>query len=113
MRLHILSDLHIEFGKFDLPEIDADVLILAGDIHTKRNGIKWILEHAPKGVPTLYVMGNHEFYGEKHPGLIQKIRAEAIGSNVHILENESITIDGYYFFGCTLWTDLEQIQRNP
>ena len=34
-RLHILSDLHIEFGPFECPSLDADVTILAGDIFTK------------------------------------------------------------------------------
>lgn len=113
MNLHILSDLHIEFGPFDLPETQADVLIFAGDVHTKRNGIKWIKEQAPKDIPIIYVMGNHEFYGEKHPRIIEKIKDEAAGSNIHILENEKVEIDGYTFFGCTLWSDLELISPSP
>ena len=32
MKLHILSDIHLEFAPFDPPETDADVVILAGDI---------------------------------------------------------------------------------
>jgi len=36
MKLHILSDVHLEFGKWprnvDVNAIDADVTILAGDI---------------------------------------------------------------------------------
>lgn len=106
MRIHILSDLHIEFGPFELPKVDADVLVFAGDVHTKLNGIKWIKENAPKDIPIIYIMGNHEFYGEKHPRLIEKIKAEAEGTNNHVLENESVSIDGYNFFGCTLWTDM-------
>ena len=108
MRIHILSDLHIEFGPFELPKVDADVLVIAGDVHTKLNGIKWIKEYAPKDIPIIYIMGNHEFYGEKHPRLIKKIKAEAEaeGTNVNVLENESIEIDGYHFFGSTLWTDM-------
>ena len=31
MKLHILSDLHIEFADFVPPETDADAVILAGD----------------------------------------------------------------------------------
>lgn len=33
MRLTILSDLHVELGRVELPPCDADVLVLAGDIH--------------------------------------------------------------------------------
>ncbi len=31
MNVHILNDLHIEFGDFVPPVVDADVEILAGD----------------------------------------------------------------------------------
>ncbi len=106
MRIHVLSDLHIEFGDFVLPRVDADVLIFAGDIHTKLNGIRWIKANARTDIPIIYIMGNHEFYGESYPRLIEKIKAEAERTNIHVLENESVSIDGYQFFGCTLWTDL-------
>ena len=36
MKLHILSDLHSEFAGFTPPEIDADVVVLAGDIGVGR-----------------------------------------------------------------------------
>ena len=32
MKLLILSDLHIEFGQFRVPDVDFDVVILAGDV---------------------------------------------------------------------------------
>jgi len=31
MRIHALSDLHLEFEAFDFANVGADVLILAGD----------------------------------------------------------------------------------
>ncbi len=106
MRLLILSDLHLEFGPFDLGETEFDVAILAGDIHTKRNSIPWIKE-AFHEKPIIYVAGNHEFYGAKWPGLIEKLRALVGDSEIHILENEVIEIGSITFFGATLWTDLE------
>jgi predicted phosphodiesterase len=36
MKLHVLSDLHTEFADFDLPETDADVVVLAGDVGVGR-----------------------------------------------------------------------------
>jgi Icc-related predicted phosphoesterase len=100
-----LCDLHIEFGDFVSPDVDPDLLVLAGDVHVKERGLKWIFEQKFK-VPVLYVLGNHEFYREKFPGLIDKLKKEAEGSNVHVLENNSIDIGGYRFFGCTLWSDM-------
>lgn len=50
MRIHVLSDLHLEFGPFDFPKIDADLVVLAGDVHVKLNGIRWIKEAIP-GLP--------------------------------------------------------------
>ena len=32
MKIHLISDIHLEFGKLTLPEVDADVTVLAGDI---------------------------------------------------------------------------------
>src|SRR5437899_9679808 len=41
MRLHILSDLHLEFGTTKIPDTNADVVVLAGDIHLGREGRMW------------------------------------------------------------------------
>ncbi len=108
MQIHVLSDLHLEFGDLDAnwqPPI-CDLMIVAGDLHPKLGGLRWLLKRIPAKLPVLYVMGNHEFYGEKHPHLIQKLKSEAKGSSIHILENECIEFEGYHFFGATLWTDM-------
>jgi hypothetical protein len=41
MKLHMHSDLHLEFCSFVPPPNDADVVIFAGDIHTHGRGVKW------------------------------------------------------------------------
>ena len=49
MRIWILSDLHIEQSKWDIPvpAPDYDVLIAAGDIHTPlSDGVRWLAERA-------------------------------------------------------------------
>lgn len=106
MKIQFLSDLHIEFAPFDYPSCDSDVVVLAGDIHTKHQGVQWALDNI-QDKPVIYVLGNHEFYGKTYPKLIGELKNLARGSNVHVLENEVVTIDGVNFFGCTLWTDFE------
>jgi Icc-related predicted phosphoesterase len=100
-----LCDLHVEFGGFVVPDVGADVVVFAGDMHVKDRGLRWIFEQG-LGVPVIYVLGNHEFYHDKFPGLIDKLKRDAEGTNVHVLENDSVEISGLRFFGCTLWTDM-------
>ena len=105
MRLHILSDLHVEFGSFQPDKVEADVIVLAGDVHVGTRGFRWIVEHFP-AKPVIYVLGNHEFYGENIPILTSEIKDLAKGSNVHVLENDRVEIGGVVYLGATLWTDF-------
>ena len=106
MKIHVLCDLHVEFGGFEVPVVGADVVVLAGDVHVKEKGLQWVFDQKFK-IPVLYVLGNHEFYREKFPGLIDKLRRDAEDTNVRVLENDSVEIGGLRFFGCTLWSDME------
>jgi len=106
MRLHLLSDLHMEFGAVEIPRVDCDVVILAGDISTKHLGVRWAIQQWPD-VPVIYVLGNHEYYGARFPRLVEKLRAAAAGTHVHVLENDTVSLGGMTFFGATLWSDLE------
>jgi predicted phosphodiesterase len=47
MKLLIYSDLHVEFAPFVPEANDADVVILAGDIHVGKKGIEWAIAHFP------------------------------------------------------------------
>ena len=106
VRLHVLSDLHLERRSLVPASIDADAVVLAGDIATGTRGVDWARSWA-SGRPVLYVAGNHEFYGHAMPGLIDELRRAAVGSSVHVLENDEVVLDGVRFLGCTLWSDFE------
>ncbi len=106
MKLHVLSDLHLEHAPFEPVSVDADVVVLAGDIAPGTAGIEWAARRF-SGRPVLYVAGNHEFYGHDLPDLIGRLREAAVGSNVHVLENEAVVIDGVRFLGCSLWSDFD------
>ena len=105
MRLHILSDLHLEFRSYESDCHDADVVVLAGDIHLGTRGVEWARRSYPE-TPVLYVLGNHEYYGHAYPRLVDKALAAAAGSKVQVLEKRAVEIGGVLFLGCTLWTDF-------
>jgi 3',5'-cyclic AMP phosphodiesterase CpdA len=106
VRLYVLSDLHLEREGFAPPPVDADVVVLAGDISVGTRGVQWAREWVD-GRPALYVVGNHELYGHSLPGLIDELREAAAGTSIHVLENDELIVDGVRFLGCTLWSDFE------
>lgn len=106
MRLHVLSDLHLEQGSVEPADVDADLVVLAGDIACGTGGVEWARAWA-RGRPVVYVAGNHEFYGHAFPGLIAELRQAAAGSSVHVLENDEVVLGGVRFLGCTLWSDFD------
>lgn len=106
MKIALYSDLHLELYPY-LPEVlPADMVILAGDIHTKARGIRWAAETF--GVPVLYVAGNHEYYAGHLDNTLTKMRDEAAKTNgqVTILERETVECGGVRFLGATAWTDF-------
>lgn len=110
MKIHLLSDLHIEIcGFYSIEDTGADVIVLAGDIHTGINGISWAIEEARRlKTPIIYVAGNHEYYKNEYYSTLQNMRSKAFNSDlVHFLENDEIEIDGVRFLGTTLWTDYQ------
>lgn len=114
MRLRILSDLHLECfdGNRELPPVEADVLILAGDIHRKCEGLSWGRHRFPD-MPIIYVPGNHEFYGTCMPWLRDQLALEAKRLNIELLDNRAVTINGVRFYGTTLWTDFALYAGDP
>lgn len=103
MKLHVLNDLHIEFGKYEPPATDADVVVLAGDVGVGLEGLYWVKAHFA-GKPVIYVPGNHEFY--RHDiALVDELKACAPDS-IHVLNDDEVEIDGVRFLGSVLWTDF-------
>ena len=109
MQINFISDLHLEFGPLEIEPESGDVLVLAGDIDIKGR-VDWINDIASKFNHVIYVLGNHEFYNGTMDSIYRKTR-EGLVDNVHLLENESITIAGVTFHGATLWSDF--LNGNP
>ncbi|HEY8605893.1 MAG TPA: metallophosphoesterase [Noviherbaspirillum sp.] len=108
MKIQIASDLHLDLLQQRFPgyrviaPADADVLVIAGDIHA---GDGALATFADWPVPVVYVMGNHEGYHHEYGELIAQLRARSAGTQVHFLEHDECQIGGVRFLGCCLWTD--------
>ena len=105
MKLHILSDLHLEFSTFDPPLTDANVIILAGDIDKVANGVHWARRTFPDK-EVVYVVGNHEYYGTQRAETLSMLHIAARATGVHLLDESEVVIGGIRFLGSTLWTDF-------
>jgi predicted phosphodiesterase len=112
MKIRVLSDLHLEFQDWIPPSVSADVVVLAGDIHSGVEGIRWGRERFPES-EIIYVPGNHEFYGSEMQDMLGKMRRVAKQSGVHLLDADSTEIDGVRFLGATLWTDFALYGAEP
>jgi predicted phosphodiesterase len=112
VRIWPLSDLHLELTRcWDLPTAgarpDYDVLVVAGDLITRmERGVKWLVERVTDR-EIIYIGGNHEAYGTDIDRTLAKARLAAAGTNVHVLENESVVISGVTFLGAVGWTDFD------
>lgn len=110
MKIWVFSDLHIEQSDWDLPEPhpDCDVIVAAGDIHFATDAVRWLDERS-RGRPVVYVPGNHEWYSYSRPFTVESeassARAAAVGTNVHLLLDDEVVVDGVRFLGSSLWTD--------
>lgn len=118
MKLHLLSDLHLEFAPIDLP--GGDVLLLAGDIfvadQVKLNDtlhgeeVKYFFNDAcAKYNKVIYIAGNHEhyrgYYNKTHENIRNFLHKNDF--KVVFLENSCFELnDEYMLFGSTFWTDF-------
>ena len=136
MKLAICSDLHLEFADITLKNEGADVLILGGDIMTaqelhdfKADDTKFVDELTRRGVAeryrdflarcsaefhhVIYIAGNHEFYHGKYPDAYSYLEEECQAfNNVYFLEQGKKEICDVTFIGATLWTDMNNEDRN-
>lgn len=104
VRLRILSDLHLGRTRLELPHVPCDIVILAGDISRPQPAIEWAREMFDQ--PVLYVPGNHEFYGNSLQRTLDELQRHTKNTNIHVLNNREIVLQGIRFLGSTLWSDF-------
>lgn len=118
LKIRPLNDLHLEFGSFTIPSLPEDkdtVLILAGDIDVDSSErfefelLSFLTNTSKQFREVIMILGNHEYYHGSlifTPKKLKKLTKNL--SNVHVLDNEHITIDDVLFVGSTLWTDFNK-----
>lgn len=111
MRILVLSDLHLEWGPFEVPAPALyDAVVLAGDICKGPQAVEWA-QKSFAGTPVVLVPGNHEFYRLELEQALETMRERSQGTNVHVLDRDEIVLrgpggDAVRFLGTTLWTDF-------
>jgi DNA repair exonuclease SbcCD nuclease subunit len=115
-KIALISDLHLEerkdppllgtppgmfqvYGSLSLPrEIDADVLVIAGDTHPDPEIRRQVLTKIENelGIPVIHVNGNHDYYGGSFPNEL----------------GDLITIGRIRLAVATLWTYLDDTGRH-
>lgn len=112
MRIALYSDLHLEMpGNEDWmpPHVEADVVVLAGDIHRGTLGLRWASQtfRGYGGAPEIiYVPGNHEFYGSHLDEMRGELAREADNLGIHLLDPGHVEFNGVRIIGTPLWTDF-------
>jgi predicted phosphodiesterase len=121
MRIHYMSDIHLEFGELQKPIPKGDVVVLAGDITLVRAldaakedaGAVRLHDITMRFFDTVlgnfgkvvYLMGNHEHYGFRIDESADAIRHHLPG--VTLLEDGHVPLgDDTILCGATLWTDM-------
>ena len=125
MKIQLLSDLHNEFlrnGKRreghhwsgSIPDTDADVIVLAGDIDVGVLGAEWAVSESERlGKSILYLLGNHEFYRYEYYSVKEDIARICKDTLVQYLGPGVFVQDDVRILGTTLWTDYDAYDVVP
>jgi predicted phosphodiesterase len=110
LRLGVYSDLHLEVATWQPPPVEADLVILAGDIDNGTRGIAWA--RRTFSGPVVYVPGNHEYYRGEIAATNQALHRAARDYDVVLLDGATLNLEEVRFIGCTLWTDYSLVGAN-
>ena len=114
MKIRVLSDIHLEYKDYLIPDGKEDILVLAGDIcPDEKKTMDLIKDYLSRNVDkqVIYILGNHDYYNKSVKTTVDFYRKIHI-RNFHFLYNQSVVISGIRFHGTTLWTDMQGMNTN-
>lgn len=113
MKIRIISDIHLDsFVGWQGPDVlledeafeDPDVLVFAGDLRQAGDMMEKLQWFSDAFKQVVFVPGNHDYYHGSFDTVAEDIVAvNDHYDNVHVLQNDSVTIDGQRFIGGTMW----------
>jgi Icc-related predicted phosphoesterase len=122
LRIHYVSDLHLESQDFPWTLPSGDVLVVAGDLcHAaclaparvdpyavaQRDRVLRFADAAARSFRhVVLVAGNHDHYDGVFEETAPLLRRHLAGFTV--LDDDGVDIDGVRFFGATLWSDFKR-----
>ena len=108
MKLQIASDIHREFGHSpEVPDVGADVLVLAGDIGMADDEtVEWLRGLSGRYEAVLYVPGNHEFYGKDLKDADSFMKGMSAYGGYEWLNNQAVQVSERRFVGSPLWANF-------
>jgi len=114
MKILILSDIHLEFGYFFIPEMENEkeiVVVLAGDIGLVKKDYTYrdfINNTCDRFKNVIWVLGNHEYYGSNFPTTLTKLwNATLDHENLYVVDKETVVINDVAFVCATMWTNFD------
>ena len=113
MKFHVISDLHIDFSKYDYPFPACDVVVIAGDIGEDPEHLVDICRNNPEH-KIIFIPGNHDFYGASVLSrmICYSEIQNKICNNLVVLQDSFVNISGVLFYGSTLWSGLNAYGLN-
>jgi Icc-related predicted phosphoesterase len=123
VKIHYVSDIHVEFGALDKPLPEGDVLLLAGDTtviayltkhrndaaaRSVKKATKRLNDEIARKFQRAYaVIGNHEPYGTNIGEASEALAAALPAVRVMDCEHDMLS-DDVILFGAPLWTDMDR-----
>lgn len=119
-KIHVMSDLHLEFNYDKIKSIDSivdtsidtseTILILAGDIGYPQMQNYWdfLNSCAERYMDVIFITGNHEYYSDEFDWhqINNLIESKQKPNNLHFLNKSKLVLKGITFLGTTGWTHI-------
>ncbi len=110
MKLQVISDIHLSCAPCFIPDVGADLLVLAGDIHRPAQAISWA---RALNMPIVYVPGDHEYYGASLAATDRRLQELSRDSKVTVLNCAEKRFGSVRVLGATLWSDFRLLDDGP